>query len=57
MRMVQHGSDSIKSEAIKFILVHPESNVGQQESGHLKPTKIIINFYCTNHQIQKIKLL
>ena len=53
MRMVQHGSDSIKSEAIKFILVHPESNVGQQESGHLKPTKIIINLYCTNHQIQK----
>ena len=31
MVMVQHGSHTIKTEAIEMVLSHPELQIGQQE--------------------------
>lgn len=35
MVLVEHAGNAIKAEAIKVILVHPESEIAQQESHHL----------------------
>lgn len=35
MVLVEHAGNAIEAEAIKVILVHPESEIAQQESHHL----------------------
>lgn len=32
---IKHASDSVKSESIKLVLIHPEAQVAQQEPHHL----------------------
>lgn len=34
MRVVQHRSDAVESEAIELVLFHPEAQIGQQETQH-----------------------
>lgn len=36
--VIQHGSDSIKPEAIKLVLLNPPGQVRQQEAQDLPPT-------------------
>mmetsp|Transcript_78471 Transcript_78471/g.202067 ORF Transcript_78471/g.202067 Transcript_78471/m.202067 type:complete len:423 (-) Transcript_78471:401-1669(-) len=35
VRVVQHGRDAVKSEAVKAVLLQPPPHVGQQEAQHL----------------------
>lgn len=39
MVMVQHGSNTIKSEAVKAVLLHPPAQVWQQEPQHFPARK------------------
>lgn len=39
MVMVQHGSNTIKSEAVKVVLLHPPAQVWQQEPQHFPARK------------------